>query len=194
MTQDENCVISLISFFVFHLLHRRLISQQLLHCKKYFFFCQFSSFMQNLQQIAEMHRCDSNRVWRRRGKKKTQRLTVSRAKLKRRQRQITSVTDWRLKALKRDQLLHESREPPTHTIFWLPPPYTHNHFSLSSSSSTHLINTDTLWKPPHPPVDDHSFFFFPTIPARFQFRAAAAAAQQTATSVQFNVSESLIHW
>lgn len=68
------------SFFVFRLSHHIAVlflrclggkktPETIRHCKKYFFFCHFSSFMQNLQQIAEMHRCDSNRVWRRRGKK-----------------------------------------------------------------------------------------------------------------------------
>lgn len=209
MTQDVNCVISLISIFVFHLSHH--IAVLFLSClggktpqkqsdtvKNTF---SFVTLVPSCKTCNKLRRCtDVTATECDGGEEKTPlRPAVSLAKLKRRQRQITSVTDWRLKALKRDQFLHESREPPTHTILWPSLPYTHNHFSLSSSSSsppfpTHLINTDTLKTTASSPRHSFFFFFF-TIPARFQFRASAAAsAQQTATSVQFHVSESLIHW
>lgn len=210
MTQDVNCVISLISISVFRLSHH--IAALFLSClgrktpqkwsdtvKKYFSFCHFSSFMQNLQQIAEMHRCDSNRVWRRRGKNPTETRSES-CKVEKTSTsnhkcdwlEAESLETWSVPSL--EQRAADAHNPLTvaavHSQSLFPlflllfpsfshPSHQHRH------SENHCILPSTV---------THFFFFF-TIPARFQFRASAAAsAQQTATSVQFNVSESLIHW
>lgn len=113
-------------------------------------------------------------------------------KLKRRQCQVISVTDWKLKAWKCDQLLRFSSEPPPRLVasgqlphkILPPPPHPHSRFLLSSlppflplarplpsislfrSSRQHARSPSAAASSP----SAHSL----TIPAHFQFRAAAS--------------------